>query len=217
MMSNARLAALFFAPLALAACGAPDVRAEAPVPAVDTVAAVAAPPAAATPEPPRADAGGAVEADSLALTAEGWGPLRIGMTRAEMVAAAGDDANPEAVGGPDPESCDELRPRQAPEGMLVMLLRGVLARITVSEPADVRTASGISIGDPASKVREVHGDGLLATPHQYIAAPAEYLTAWKVAPPSENARGIRYEIGLDGRVMHIHAGGPSIEYVEGCV
>ena len=26
-----------------------------------------------------------------------------------------------------------------------------------------------------------------------------------------------YEIGEDGRVVHIHAGGPSITYVEGCL
>ena len=49
------------------------------------------------------------------LTAEGWDGLRIGMTRAEVVAAAGEDANPEAVGGPEPEMCDEFRPADAPE------------------------------------------------------------------------------------------------------
>src|SRR3970040_816280 len=31
------------------------------------------------------------------LTPDGWGPLRIGMSRAEVVAAAGEDANPDAV------------------------------------------------------------------------------------------------------------------------
>jgi hypothetical protein len=30
------------------------------------------------------------------------------------------------------------------------------------------------------------------------------------------ARG-RYEIGLDNKVETIHAGGPSIQYVEGCL
>src|SRR5690606_9967730 len=51
------------------------------------------------------------------ITADGWGPLRIGMTRDEVVAAAGDDANPDAVGGPDPQRCDQFRPARAPAGL----------------------------------------------------------------------------------------------------
>src|SRR5687767_4144879 len=47
------------------------------------------------------------------LTAEGFGPLRIGMSRAEVVKALGEDSDPEAVGGPDPESCDMFRPVRA--------------------------------------------------------------------------------------------------------
>ena len=34
--------------------------------------------------------------------------------------------------------------------------------------------------------------------------------------PAPNARGIVYEIGSDGNVATIHAGGPAIRYVEGC-
>ena len=43
-------------------------------------------------------------------------------------------------------------------------------------------------------------------------APAEHLTAW--ASPGQ--RGVRYVVGQDGRVEEIHAGGPAIQYVEGC-
>jgi hypothetical protein len=52
--------------------------------------------------------------------------------------------------------------------------------------------------------------------------PAAYLIAWNGGPRSESyvedqaARGISYEVGSDGRVQAIHAGGPSIQYVEGC-
>src|SRR5687768_12819211 len=49
----------------------------------------------------------------LVITPDGWGPLRIGMSRTEVVAAAGEDANPDAVGGPDSSSCDEFRPAGA--------------------------------------------------------------------------------------------------------
>lgn len=155
--------------------------------------------------------------DPPPLTAEGWGPLRIGMSRAEMVAALGEDANPHAVGGPDPETCDQLRPERAPEGMLVMLERGRVTRISLSHPAQVRTASGIGIGDRGSEVRAAYGADLDALPHKYRAVPAEYLTIWTKPPPDPEARGVRYEIDVDGLVFHIHAGGPSIEYVEGCL
>src|SRR5690606_23850948 len=73
------------------------------------------------------------------LTAEGWGPLRVGMTRAEVVAALGEDANPNAVGGPEPEQCDEFRPARAPAGMIVMLVQGRLARITLVRDSPVKT------------------------------------------------------------------------------
>lgn len=151
------------------------------------------------------------------LTAEGWGPLRIGMTRAEVVAAAGEDANPEAVGGPEPEVCDELRPREAPAGMRVMLEQGRLTRISVARNAEVRTPEGFGVGSPAAEIRTAYGARAEATPHKYLDAPAEYLTVWTVAAEGPAARGIVYEIGTDGRAAQVHAGSSSIRYVEGCL
>jgi hypothetical protein len=139
------------------------------------------------------------------------------MTRAEVVAAAGEDAHPEAVGGPDPETCDEFRPERAPEGMIVMVERGRLTRISLGAGSEVRTDRGFGVGATAAAVRDAYGDRAVASPHQYQPAPAEYVTVWETAPPGPNARGIVYEIGADGRVARVHAGGASIQYVEGCV
>lgn len=157
------------------------------------------------------------------LTAEGFGPLRIGMSRAEVVKALGEDSDPEAVGGPDPESCDEFRPARAPEGMLVMIEEGRLTRIALIDGARVETDRGLRVGAEAAAVRAAYGDALRAGPHKYEDAPAEYLTVWaKDGPRDEEhetaptARGIRYEVGSKGRVQAILAGGPSIQYVEGC-
>jgi hypothetical protein len=72
------------------------------------------------PVAPRGQATGPEPRPDL-ITPDGWGPLRIGMSGAEVVAAAGEDANPDAVGGPDPERCDEFRPARAPAGILVMV------------------------------------------------------------------------------------------------
>lgn len=157
------------------------------------------------------------------LTAEGWGPLQIGMTREEVTAAVGDKADPEAMGGPEPEFCEEYQPSETPEGLYVMIEQGNLARITLAGDTAVRTPAGITIGDSADQVRAAYGDELQAMPHTYVGPPGEYLTAWINADVGENgtgdpnARGIRYEIGDDGLVQAIHAGGPAIQYVEGCL
>ena len=150
------------------------------------------------------------------LGPDGWGPLRIGMTRDEVVAAAGEDANPGAVGGPDPEACDEFRPERAPRGMLVMIERGRLTRISVARDSDVKSDRGIGLGDPASAVTDAYGAAATKLPHKYVATPAAYYTVWRDTSAS-SARGVRYEIGANGRVSFIRGGGRSIEYVEGCL
>jgi hypothetical protein len=153
----------------------------------------------------------------IPLTAEGWGPLRVGMTLEEVVAAAGEDANPEAVGGPDPSQCDEFRPSEAPEGMLVMLESNRLSRISVFGDSEVQTDEGFGVGDEAAEIKAAYGPRAEAMPHKYVTAPAEYITVWTSPPASAEPRGIVYEVGEDGLVTHVHAGGPSIQYVEGCL
>lgn len=163
------------------------------------------------------DSATTARADSQTIGPEGWGPLRIGMTRVEVVTAAGEDANPDAVGGPDPDACDEFRPARAPRGLLVMLEDGILTRISLSEGTEIRTPAGIGVGDSAAAVVAAHGAEAVTTPHKYQDAPARYIAVWRRRLPAPDARGIVYEIGADDRVMHIHAGGPSIQYVEGCL
>ena len=206
-LRNAFAAALL-APLFIACADGDAGESADPVP--DTAADTAAADTSRGALPP-ASAGDSV------LTAQGWGPLVIGMTRAQVVAAAGEDANPNAVGGADPEACDQFRPERAPEGMLVMIERDTLTRITISREANVRTDRGFGLGDRAEEIRAAYGSAIEATPHKYVDAPAAYLTTWTTPPGgAQPARGIVYEIGADGRVQHVHAGGPSIQYVEGC-
>ena len=151
------------------------------------------------------------------LTPDGWGPLRIGMSLAEVVAAAGPDANPDAVGGPEPEACDEFRPASAPAGVLVMIERGVLTRISVSRNRDIATPAGFRVGDPDSLVIAAYGSRARVEPHKYVEPPAKYITVWRERPADAEPRGIRYEVDATGHVAHLRAGGSSIEYVEGCL
>jgi hypothetical protein len=189
--------------LALAACNAP-----APAPSADPAPSTPAP----APTPPPA---------GNVLTANGFGPLRIGMTRAEVEAALGPDANPNAVGGPDPASCDTFHPTRAPEGLTVMVEQGVLTSIWLDNGATIKTDRGFGVGDEASAIKAAYGPTATVTPHKYSAPPAEYITTWSVGGGAgyvENpaARGIAYHISVDGRAEHVAAGGPSIQYVEGC-
>lgn len=159
------------------------------------------------------------ERDSMPrLAPEGWGPLRIGMTRAQITAAAGDDANPDAVGGPDPEACDQYRPTGAPEGMLLMVENDTLTRISLMRESRVRTDRGLGLGEDAAAVLAAYGTSAESSPHKYRDAPSAYITAWTTPPGGASpARGIVYEIHDDGRVALIHAGSESITYVEGCL
>ncbi len=177
----------------------------------------AAPPSTA----PETSAATEHPADANALTPTGWGPLRIGMTRAEITAALGPDANPDAVGGPDPESCDQFRPERAPEGMLLMVENGVLTRISLVGESTLKTDRGFGLGDTAAAIKAAYGADAVSTPHEYIGLPAEYIAAWTNLRPSAyvqdaNARGIVYETDAQRIVRAIHAGSPSIQYVEGC-
>ena len=189
---------------ALAACGAPEPEPAAPA---DPAAPATPPPAAAPP----ADV----------LTAHGFGPLRIGMTLAEVEAALGPDSNPEAVGGPDPESCDIFHPVRAPEGLTVMVEKGVLTSIWLADGSPLKTDRGFGVGDTATAIKAAYGPTANASPHKYAAPPAEYITSWSVGGGPDYvqdpaARGVAYHVGTNGRVELVAAGGPSIQYVEGC-
>jgi hypothetical protein len=191
--------------LSIAACS--DEPAQQP--AADAPAATAPAPA---PQPNPAQP----PASANALTAEGWGPLKIDMTRDQITAALGPDANPNAVGGGDPE-CDQYRPSRAPEGMLLMVEDGRLTRISLSRNSTVKTDRGLGLGATPEQVTSAYGAQVKAEPHKYQDPPAQYLTVWsKGEPGADDSRGMRYEIDGSGKVAQIHAGGPSIQYVEGC-
>lgn len=184
----------------LAACGQP-----------------AAPPA--TTETP---ATSAPAADPNDITSNGWNTLRVGMTRAEVTAAVG-AGNPNAVGGADPQACDLFHPANAPEGMLVMIQQDVLSSITLRNNTTLKTDRGFGVGSTAAEIKAAYGASAVSEPHKYVEG-AEYITVWTTGGPTSpgefvqdaNARGVRYETNAQGVVTAVHAGGPSIQNVEGC-
>ena len=191
--------------LLLAACGQPE--ATEPAAAPET-------PAATTPAAPEPNA----------LTAGGYGLLRVGMTRAEVVTALGDDSDPNSAGSAEPEFCDQWRPARAPEGVLVMIQDGVLTRISVASPSTLKTDRGFGVGDTAAAIKAAYGPLAVAQPHKYSAPPAEDIFVWATGGPATAgafvedaaARGLRYEINGEGKVQIVHVGGPALQLVEGC-
>lgn len=161
-------------------------------------------------------------ADPNDITSNGWNTLRVGMTRAEVIAAVG-AGNPNAVGGADPQACDLFHPANAPEGMLVMIQQDVLTSIIVRNNTTLKTDRGFGVGSTAAEIKAAYGASAVSEAHKYVEG-AEYITIWTTGAPAtpgtfvqdSNARGVRYETNAQGVVTAVHAGGPSIQNVEGC-
>lgn len=144
------------------------------------------------------------------LTPDGYGPVRIGMTRAQVSAALSIRLEGDAI--EDEEACIEMAAAQGYRGLYFMFEHGRLSRISATEPSQATTALGVGIGATAERVRRAYGAGMRSETHEYLGRPAEYLTFWT----RRNARGIRFETDTDRRVTTIHVGGAAIRYIEGC-
>lgn len=165
----------------------------------------------------------ATPAAAPVLNSEGYGELHIGMSRDEVTALYGEFDGEGASGLPEPEMCDEYHPERAPAGLFVMLEENVVTRISIGDDSDIRTAEGNGVGDTADAVRTAYGERVDAMPHHYAGPPAEYLDIWdgdaRPGPEGDppNLRGIRFETDEERNVTSIHAGGSSVQYVEGCL
>ena len=148
--------------------------------------------------------------DSYHLTVDGWGPVRIGMSRAQVERALHLKLEGEALD--DKESCIEMKPAGRDNGIWFMFEGFKLTRISITEPSHVTTPRGIGIGSSADGVRRAYRNGLKAEPHYYEDLPSEYLTFWTMP----GKRGVRFETNSKRKVQTIHAGTDSIQYVEGC-
>jgi len=143
------------------------------------------------------------------LTPDGYGPARIGMTRAEVSAALAAPLEGEAL--EDENSCIEMTAPGHPD-LLFMFTDRRLSRISAVRESRVTTPRGIGVGASEAEVRRAYGPRLRSEPHHYDGLPARYLTYWT----RPRTRGVRFETGPDRRVSTIHAGADTIQYIEGC-
>lgn len=163
-------------------------------------ASAAAP--AATGEPEGAVSPTPVQASTKTLTLEGYGGLMI--------------SNPVPTGSPwaarGAQISDACTTISAPgwPGAYAIVEEGVVRRITVSSTSEAKLLEGIGPGSTEAQVRAAF-PSFVAEPHQYVDAPAKYLTQ-----PGNDPR-LRFEIDAEGKVSLVHVGmKPTLEYVEGC-
>ena len=153
------------------------------------------------------------------LTPDGLGPVKIGMTEAQAVAALGrplDSDKPPATADAqeqaDYRGCHETQAHGL-SGLYVMIENGRVTRIGVAEGGSAfRTATGVGIGDPESKVRKLYPHGLKIEPKAYEGLPAHDITTWNKA----TRRGVRFSTDAHGKITDIFVGRESINYSEGC-
>ena len=137
----------------------------------------------------------------------GAGPVRIGMSLAEVNEALG-----EQVMAPDmgrERSCFHVDSSDQPS-LDFMIDEGKLTRIDVSASGD-RTDKGIAVGDLVSTVKAAYGKELQTDKH-YLDPNAYYLTVLS----KDKQFGIRFEVSND-KVTAFYAGTVhAINLVEGC-
>ena len=146
------------------------------------------------------------------ITADGWGELKIGMPEKEAIRRLAMKPVNMLPDDEDSSSCKEFQPAGQP-AMVVMTIDGRVARVSLYEKSPLKTDRGFTIGDREADIRKAYGPALKVEPHAYDGPQAHYLTFWT----KPGKRGVRYETDAKGRVNTIHAGGPQIEYIEGCL
>lgn len=157
---------------------------------------------------------GARDMSAPPLTEQGYGPVTIGMTLDEARNASGAPLNEGGgIADEDAQYCQE-QPWALPDGDIIYLMfeEGRLTRITAADRAPhVRTAQNVGVGSTEAEVQAAYQD-LVETAATYAGPPAHDLVAWT----TPDQAGLRFEIDAAGGVTQVHAGGPSILYVEGC-
>jgi hypothetical protein len=142
------------------------------------------------------------------VTPSGIGPIRVGMSAADLQRVGGDITLP-ANGA----ECAYVRPPAAPAGVVVMLASGQVARVDI-DSAGVQSDAGVAVGDSTSRVSQAYAGRVTVTPHKYLQS-GQYLTVRSPSPQDSTLR-IVFEVD-SGHVKRFRSGRvPEVEWVERC-
>jgi hypothetical protein len=147
------------------------------------------------------------------LTVEGYGDIRIGMTQAEARTVSGQALDNPPLEEGIPGACSEQQYLTTDGDQLWLMFEGDrLTRITASSEAPrTRTAQNVGVGSTDAEVRTAYQNVIEQGAH-YNDPPAHNLLIWTTPDQS----GLLFEVNEQGVVTAVHAGGPSIRYMEGC-
>ncbi|WP_309669538.1 hypothetical protein [Gemmatimonas sp.] len=148
-------------------------------------------------------------AGPMDLTERGIGPVRVGMTLAEV---AGVTSAGIRLVDTDSTACSYLSWRDGPPGVLIMAEGGRVVRIDVRNPA-IATPEGIKIGSTEAEVQQRYVGQVEVQPHKYT--DGHYLV---VTPRDPANSALRIVFETDGKKVETFRGGrvPQVQYVEGC-
>ena len=143
------------------------------------------------------------------MTVEGIGPLRAGMSLAEVRTVLDTTLTLPAVA--ENECAIAPLPGVA-DGLALMLVRDTLARIDVFGSAPTATVEGARIGDTRAQIEALYPGRVRAGPHKYT--DGQYLV---VPATPDTMRQLVFETDEQGKVTRYRAGRlPEVGWVEGC-
>jgi hypothetical protein len=108
------------------------------------------------------------------------------------------------------DECTYISPKNAPKGVALMVEKGTVSRIDITE-GTVATTNGARIGDSEDRIKSLYANQVKVMPHKYT--DGHYLV---VTPPGAGDNRIVFE--TDGKKVLRYRSGrePAVEYVEGC-
>ena len=144
------------------------------------------------------------------------GPIRIGMSLAEVRRVLGDPGAYLNGDNPDVplEACAYLESRAIPERLGFIFTNGRVVRVDVDD-VNIRTASGGGLGDSEEKIKMLYPGRISVEAHHYLPETGHYLI-YSAQTPAEREYGMVFETE-DGKVISFRTGTQSaIALVEGC-
>jgi hypothetical protein len=150
----------------------------------------------------------AADPDVAVLDASGLGPIKLGMSVAQLASQLGEPLTEPS--DPEERSCWYVESSKHPD-VIFMVEDGRLRRIDV-QSMRVAAPGAIRVGDSEQTVKRRFGTRVVQAPHHYGGPRDHYLTV-----RLNSSTAIRFET-TDGKVDLFYLGGlEQVQHVEGCL